>query len=161
MTSIVLTWGFSLTCTVSTINIFWQSNRGGGQAMNVSGNSLTITGLTPGVTYNITLVMVGDGICDSVSISVETASKCFTCMYLACDLYMAVGRCSECIVFYALYMYRCRRRICGICICYTCDECIGIEHTGSHNYNHKQHSEKKKFLQLSRGRSNSSKCMWC
>ena len=90
MTTIVLTWNISKSCSGSKVNIFWQSNRGGGQAMNVSGNRFTITGLTSGVTYNITLVIIGDGIQnDSISITATTRSKCLPCMYShsVCNLF--------------------------------------------------------------------------
>ena len=44
--------------------------------MNVSGNSYNITDLTPGVSYNITLVAIGNGVrSDSISISTITLAS--------------------------------------------------------------------------------------
>ena len=59
-----------------TVNIFWRSTSGQGQVTNVSGSSYDITGLTPGVSYNITLIAIGDGVrSDNVSISRTTLSR--------------------------------------------------------------------------------------
>ena len=56
-----------------TVNILWNSVSDEGQIMNVSGSSYDITGLTPGVSYDITLVAIGDGVrSDSISISATT-----------------------------------------------------------------------------------------
>ena len=72
-------WEVSQTCFESvdfTVNILWSSASGQGQAMNVSGSSYDITGLTPGVGYHITLVTIGDGVRnDSISFSVTTLSS--------------------------------------------------------------------------------------
>ena len=58
------------------VSIFWRSTSGNGQVMNVSGSSYDITGLTPGVSYDITLVAIGDGVrSDSISISHTTLSR--------------------------------------------------------------------------------------
>ena len=69
-------WEVSNACFESlnfTVDISWRSAHVEGQAVNVSGNSYDITGLTPGVTYNITLVATGGGKrSDSVSISNTT-----------------------------------------------------------------------------------------
>ena len=52
------------------VNISWKSASGKGQATNVSGSSYDITGLTPSVSYHITLVAIDDGVrSDSISIS--------------------------------------------------------------------------------------------
>ena len=78
-TSISLSWEVSKTCFESVnfkITISWMPASGKGQAMNVSGNSYNITGLTPGVRYNITLVAIGNGVrSDSISISAVTLSS--------------------------------------------------------------------------------------
>ena len=59
-----------------TVNILWSCASGQGQVMNVSGNSYDITSLTPGVSYHITLVAVGDGVrSDNISISRTTLSR--------------------------------------------------------------------------------------
>ena len=59
-----------------TVNILWSSASGQGQATNVSGSSYDITGLTPGVSYQITLVAIGDGVrSDNISISATTLSR--------------------------------------------------------------------------------------
>ena len=59
-----------------TVNIFWSSASGNGQVMNVSGSSYDITGLTPGVSYDITLVATGNGVrSDNRSISRTTLSR--------------------------------------------------------------------------------------
>ena len=59
-----------------TVNIFWRSTSGNGQVTNVSRSSYDITGLTPGVTYDITLVAIGDGVrSDNISISATTLSR--------------------------------------------------------------------------------------
>ena len=59
-----------------TVNILWSCASGQGQVTNVSGCSYDITGLTPGVSYHITLVTVGDGVrSDSISISRTTLSS--------------------------------------------------------------------------------------
>ena len=56
-----------------TVNILWSSASDEGQIMNVSGSSYDITSLTPGVSYDITLVAIGDGVrSDSISISATT-----------------------------------------------------------------------------------------
>lgn len=77
-TRISFAWKVSTTCFESVIfetHITWSDVSGEGQTINVSGNSYVITGLTPGVTYNITLVAVGDGVrSDSVSFYVRTSS---------------------------------------------------------------------------------------
>ena len=58
------------------VNIFWRSTSGNGQVTNVSGSSYDITGLTPGVSYNITLVAIGNGVrSDNISISRTTLSR--------------------------------------------------------------------------------------
>ena len=59
-----------------TVNILWSSASDQGQVTNVSGSSYDITGLTPGVSYDITLVAVGDGVrSDNISISRTTLSR--------------------------------------------------------------------------------------
>ena len=59
-----------------TVNILWSSASGIGQATNVSGSSYDITGLTPGVSYDITLVAIGNGVrSDTISISHTTLSR--------------------------------------------------------------------------------------
>ena len=59
-----------------TFDISWMPASGKGQATNVSGNSYNITDLTPGVSYTITLVAIGDGVrSDSISISATTLSS--------------------------------------------------------------------------------------
>ena len=77
-TSISLSWEVSKTCFESVdfkVNISWSSASDEGQATNVSGNSYDITGLTPGVSYHITLVAIGDGVrSDNISISRTTLS---------------------------------------------------------------------------------------
>ena len=57
------------------VNILWSSASGQGQATNVSGSSYGITSLTPGVSYNITLVAIGDGV-RSGSISISATTLC-------------------------------------------------------------------------------------
>ena len=78
-TSISLSWKVSKTCFESvdfTVNISWRSASGKGQATNVSGSSYDITSLTPGVSYDITLVAIGDGVrSDPISISATTLSS--------------------------------------------------------------------------------------
>ena len=78
-TSISLSWEVSKTCFESlnfTITISWMPASGEGQAMNVSGSSYNITALTPGVSYNITLVAIGNGVrSDCISISATTLSN--------------------------------------------------------------------------------------
>ena len=75
-TSISLSWEVCKTCFESvdfTVNISWRSASGNGEVRNVSGNSYDITGLTPNVSYDITLVAIGDGIqSDPISISCST-----------------------------------------------------------------------------------------
>ena len=78
-TSISLLWEVSETCFESvdfTVNISWSSASDEGLATNVSGSSYDITGLTPGVSYDITLVAIGDGArSDPISISATTLSS--------------------------------------------------------------------------------------
>ena len=78
-TSISLSWEVSKTCFESVdfkVNISWRSASDEGQATNVSGNSYDIIGLTPGVSYHITLVAIGDGVrSDPVSIYATTLSS--------------------------------------------------------------------------------------
>ena len=78
-TSISLSWEVSKTCSESvdfTVNILWSSASGKGQATNVSGCSYDISGLTPGVSYDITLAAIGDGVrSDPISISATTLSS--------------------------------------------------------------------------------------
>ena len=78
-TRISLSWEVSKTCFESVdfiVTISWSSSSGEGQATNVSGSSYDITGLTPHVRYNITLVAIGNGIrSDSISISARTQSS--------------------------------------------------------------------------------------
>ena len=78
-TSISLSWEVSKTCFESvdfTLDISWRPTSGEGQAMNVSGNSYNITDLTPGVSYNITLVAIGNGVrSDCISISTITLAS--------------------------------------------------------------------------------------
>ena len=75
-TSISLSWEVSKTCFESVdfkVNISWKSASGQGQTTNVSGNSYAITSLTPGVSYHIALVAIGDGVrSDPISISATT-----------------------------------------------------------------------------------------
>ena len=64
-TSISLSWEVSKICFESvdfTVAISWSSSSDEGQATNVSGSSYDITGLTPGVKYDIMLVAIGDGV---------------------------------------------------------------------------------------------------
>ena len=66
-----------------TVNIFWSSASGNGQVMNVSGSSYDITGLTPGVSYHITLVAIGGGVrSDNISISRTTLPSGETTVYV-------------------------------------------------------------------------------
>lgn len=59
-----------------TIAVFWRSVGDAGEAVNVQGNTYVITGLTPGISYNITLVTFRDGArTDSISISITTLSN--------------------------------------------------------------------------------------
>ena len=58
-----------------TVNILWSSTSDEGQATNVSGSSYDITGLTPGVSYHITLVAIGDDI-QSDPISIYATTLC-------------------------------------------------------------------------------------
>ena len=78
-TRISLSWEVSQTCFESvdfTVNISWNPCSGEEQVTNVSGSSYDITGLTPGVRYNITLVAIVNGIrSDSISISATTLSS--------------------------------------------------------------------------------------
>ncbi len=78
-TSISLLWEVSKTCfdlVDFKVSISWRSASDEGQATNVSGSSYDIPGLTPGVSYNITLVATGDGVrSDSISISATTLSS--------------------------------------------------------------------------------------
>ena len=78
-TSISLSWEVFKTCFESvdfTVNILWSSASGKGQATNVSGCSYDISGLTPGVSYDITLAAIGDGVrSDPISISATTLSS--------------------------------------------------------------------------------------
>ena len=78
-TSISLLWEVSKTCFDSvdfTVNISWRCTSGNGQVTNVSGSSYDITGLTPDVSYHITLVAIGNGVrSDNISISATTLSR--------------------------------------------------------------------------------------
>ena len=87
-TSISLSWEVSQTCFESvdfTVTISWSSSNGKGQVTNVSGSSYDITGLTPGVRYNITLVAIGNGVrSDSISISATTQASGEGTVYAHC-----------------------------------------------------------------------------
>lgn len=76
-----------------TVDIFWRSVSGEGEAVNVPGNSYTITGLTPGTTYIITLVAVADGVrSDPISISLTTSRGKYNNFYIAnIGLYCNLG----------------------------------------------------------------------
>ena len=78
-TRISLSWEVSTTCFESvdfTVTISWNPCSGEEQVTNVSGSSYDITGLTPGVRYDITLVANGDGVrSGAISISTTTLSS--------------------------------------------------------------------------------------
>ena len=88
-----------------TVNILWSSASGQGQATNVSGSSYDITGLTPGVSYHITLVAIGDGVSsDPISISATTLSSGENIVN-ACHLYSVTSHTS-----YSVYSFGCCER---------------------------------------------------
>lgn len=76
--SISLSWEVMVTCFESvnfSMSISWRSVSVEKQATTVSGNSYDISSLIPGVTYNFTLVAIGDGVSSaSASISSTTQS---------------------------------------------------------------------------------------
>ena len=75
-----------------TVNISWSSVSGQGQATNVSGSSYDITGLTPGVSYHITLVAIGDGIqSDPISISRSTMPSGETTVHVVSHMHDEQG----------------------------------------------------------------------
>ena len=75
-----------------TVNILWSSASSQGQATNVSGCSYDITSLTPGVSYHITLVAIGDGVrSNPISISCSTMPSGETTVHVVSRLHDKQG----------------------------------------------------------------------
>ena len=140
-TSISLSWEVSKTCFESVdfkVSISWRSASGNGQATNVSGSSYDITGLTPGVSYHITLVAIGDGVrSDNISISATTLSSGEDIVN-ACHLYTvtslsysthSLGYCERTHTKHSAWDPRCccSARCGGVWECHLCPRCQGAQ----------------------------------
>ena len=85
LTSIRVSW--TPTATVTGYQVYWSGNGGadsGNMSVGAGDTVVTITGLTPGLTYNITLVALSDQLPGPAAKATITLGESIVVVYLIC-----------------------------------------------------------------------------